>query len=50
MKCFYCEKEFEINPRGSGGKNRKFCYECVPENLDRNKRNSIRRKLITQKA
>lgn len=32
MKCLYCEKEFEILPNGkSGGNNRQFCYDCLPE-------------------
>lgn len=32
MKCLFCEKEFTIKPTGkSGGQNRQFCYDCLPE-------------------
>ena len=50
MKCFYCNKEFEPNHKGSGGTNRQFCFECIPEGLERKERNNLRKKLITKKA
>ena len=40
--CPYCGKKFEINPFGSGGKNRIYCYSCLPEGLPREVRNKIR--------
>lgn len=49
-KCFYCEKEFQVKTKGSGGQNRLFCYECYPEGLTRSERNKLRKKLFTQKA
>lgn len=50
MKCFYCEKEFEPNHKGSGGMNRQLCFDCLPEGLDRSQRNKIRKQLLVQKA
>ena len=40
--CPYCGREFEINPFGSGGKNRIYCYQCFPEGLDRQDRQKVR--------
>lgn len=45
--CDYCQKSFEISSKGSGGKNRLFCFSCLPENLDRDQRNIIRAKLYS---
>lgn len=42
MQCDYCSKEFEVPTKGSGGKNRLFCFDCLPEGLDRNQRNKVR--------
>lgn len=50
MKCEYCEKEFEVNRKGSGGTNRALCFECLPEGHDKNERTSIRRALLVKKA
>ena len=44
MKCFYCGKEFQLNGK-QGGQNRKFCYDCVPDGLNRQEGKLIRRKL-----
>ena len=33
-KCLYCGKEFEISLKGSGLKNRVFCYNCCPLGLN----------------
>lgn len=46
--CKLCGAEFELCRKGSGGKNRIFCYECLPFEPDRNKRNKMR-KLALQK-
>ena len=40
--CPYCKSQFEINPFGSGGKNRIYCYKCLPEGLNRPDRNKIK--------
>lgn len=40
--CPYCKSQFEINPFGSGGKNRIYCYKCLPEGLNRPDRNRIK--------
>lgn len=45
MNCEFCEKSFEVPLKGSGGKNRKFCFDCLPENLTREERNLVRRNL-----
>ena len=45
MICDYCSIEFKIITKGSGGSNRKFCYECFPANLDRASRNNKRNEL-----
>ena len=51
MKCLYCEQEFTIKPTGkSGGQNRQFCYNCLPEGLDHNARIARSRELIRLKA
>lgn len=39
--CIYCGKDFVINPFGSGGKNRLYCYECLPEGLSKSERKQI---------
>lgn len=43
--CAYCKKEFEIIPR-QGGMNRKVCYNCVPDNLEKNERAKLERSII----
>lgn len=45
MICDYCATEFEVSKKGSGGKNRLFCFSCLPEGLPRDERNRIRHKL-----
>jgi len=45
MKCRYCQKDFEIISKGSGGHNRIFCYECLPSSSDRMERNRMRNAL-----
>jgi len=48
MICKNCNKEFELQQRGSGGSNRIFCYECMPFNSDRRIRKKQRDKLLKQ--
>lgn len=48
MKCLYSGKDFEINPFGSGGNNRVFCYDCYPEGLDKKQRNRHRGFLFSE--
>ena len=51
-KCLYCEKEFEISIKGSGLKNRLFCYDCIPMGLtttDRTKLQDYLFKLIARR-
>lgn len=40
--CPYCGSDFELNPFGAGGKNRIYCYNCMPEGLSRNERKQIK--------
>jgi len=49
MKCFYCEKEFQLNGK-QGGQNRIFCPDCVPDGLTRQEGKNLRRKLYYDKA
>lgn len=56
MKCLYCEKEFTIKPTGvSGGHNRQFCYDCVPEGIGKYNEHSkyqvalLRKKIDSEK-
>ena len=47
MKCIMCGKEFSVlNIRG--GNNRKFCYECVPFEKNKQDRNNQKRKILTK--
>lgn len=50
MECDFCRNEFELIVKGSGGSNRKFCYDCFPQGLDRRERHLLRSKLLTQMA
>lgn len=45
--CIYCKKEFEVIAR-QGGMNRKVCYDCIPEGLEKNERTKLERNLIRQ--
>ena len=49
MECFYCGKEFTLNGK-QGGQNRIFCYDCLPNGLERQERNNARRQLFHKKA
>ena len=49
MKCFYCEKEFQLNGK-QGGQNRIFCPECIPDGLTKQEARAIRRRLYLSKA
>lgn len=49
MICDYCEKSFSIDEKGSGGKNRLFCFTCLPAGLDRNQRNTQRNILYSKR-
>lgn len=50
MVCEICDKEFKPNTKGSGGTNRKLCFDCLPEGFDKNERRTIRQTLLTRKA
>lgn len=49
MKCFYCKQEFSLTGT-QGGQNRQFCFNCIPEGLERKERDKLRKKLITDLA
>ena len=49
MICFYCKKEFSLSGK-QGGQNRQFCFDCIPEGLEKKDQLQIRRKLITNLA
>lgn len=49
MKCFYCNQEFSLTGK-QGGQNRQFCFNCVPEGLERKERDKIRKKLVIDLA
>lgn len=46
--CVYCQKEFEIIPR-RGGMNRKVCYECISDGLEKGERQKRERAIIRQR-
>ncbi len=46
--CDHCRVEFQVSSKGSGGSNRRFCYLCLPDGLNRYNRNNIRNKLLTK--
>ena len=50
MICEFCERDFEVNRKGSGGTNRALCFECLPEGLDKSARTKIRYELLVIKA
>ena len=50
MICEFCERDFEVNRKGSGGTNRALCFECLPEGLDKSARTKIRYDLLVIKA
>lgn len=50
MECIYCGNHFEVNRKGSGGTNRKTCYDCLPEGLDKKQRTKRRWELNVEKA
>ena len=47
MECLICHKQFEIKS-GAKAHNRKLCYECVPEGLNKLERNKRYRVLIKE--
>ena len=49
MDCDFCGKEFDIPSTGSGGKNRLFCFNCLPAGLTRKDRTSIRDSLYARR-
>lgn len=49
-KCESCNENFEIKSSGTGGKNRKYCYECFPEGLSKRERRDLRRYLLWSRA
>lgn len=48
--CESCGDDFEISSTGSGGKNRKYCFECFPEGLSKKERSDLRMHLLRVKA
>lgn len=40
MKCFYCKQEFSLIGT-QGGQNRQFCFNCIPEGLERKEKKEI---------
>lgn len=49
MICLTCGCEFEIT-QGSKAHNRKLCYTCIPEGIDKLERNRLYRVLIKRKV
>lgn len=49
MKCIVCEEDFSVKGKGSGGQNRKICFDCMPEGLSREERNTLRARLYNEK-
>lgn len=43
--CPHCSLDFEIGSKGSGGKNRVFCFKCFPKGLTRKDRKVLSRNL-----
>lgn len=50
MLCLSCGNEFKPIAKGSGGKNRTFCYDCMPDGLDKSARKRMRQQLLVEKA
>lgn len=50
MNCDYCRKDFDIIVKGSGGNNRRFCYDCFPSGMGRRDRQQTRQSLLTKMA
>lgn len=50
MICIYCDCEFTINRKGSGGTNRHTCFKCLPEGLVKLERVTITYSLSVDKA
>jgi len=50
MECEICLSEFDVSNKGSGGKNRKICFDCLPEGLSKKDRESLKYKLIRDKV
>ena len=49
MKCDFCSSHFEIPVKGSGGKNRLFCFNCLPDGLERYERSRLRDRLYSSR-
>ncbi len=45
--CKLCNNNFILNGK-QGGQNREFCYECLPNGMNRQERNKYKRKLLTK--
>lgn len=50
LDCEFCHQEFEITVKGSGGQNRKYCYDCYPEGMTKKERQDFRYKLLYKKS
>jgi hypothetical protein len=46
--CDCCKNDFILIKKGSGGSNRRFCYECLPAGLPRIERNQRRTALMVK--
>ena len=49
MNCENCDKEF-IKAKGHGGQNRSYCYDCIPEGLDKQTRDRLHQDLRRERS
>lgn len=49
-KCENCDNDFQVVTKGSGGQNRKYCYDCYPEGMSKQERADFRMALLRNKA
>ncbi len=50
MICDMCGNNFTIEHTGSGGHNRKYCYDCYPTGLTKSERATRRNDLLREKS
>lgn len=50
MICEGCTEEFHPPVGTLGGQNRKLCYFCLPEGLDKNERRAVRSAVLRDRA
>jgi hypothetical protein len=46
--CDCCKANFTLVIKGSGGSNRRFCYDCLPDGLSRIERNQRRTQIMVR--